>query len=139
MSEIEKSVHQTVRDAGGRLTVPTRMVVHLLANGDLHLTADDLIAEIEARTPGIAPSTIYRVIQRLTELEVIEHVHSGNGPAFFHLKVHGHAHLVCNTCGSITDIPESMLASLSKVLDSTYAFRIDPHHSALLGTCSNCG
>ncbi len=120
------------------MTVPTRLVINLLASGDSHYTADALIEAIEASTPGIAESTIYRVIQRLGELDIVEHVHSGNGPAFYHLSLNCHAHLVCSTCGSIIDIPESTLGPLARAVQNSYDFRIDPHHSALLGTCASC-
>jgi Fur family transcriptional regulator, ferric uptake regulator len=131
-------IYGKIRSAGGRLTVPTRTVVSILLEGDGHLTADDLIAEVERRTPGIAPSTIYRVLQRLDEIDVIEHVHSGTGPAFYHLRERGHAHLVCNECGTIIDIPDSVLHDVARTVRRTYDFTVEPHHAALLGRCGQC-
>lgn len=127
-----------IRRAGGRLTVPTRLVVAILLASDRHLTADDLIAEVERRTPGIAPSTIYRLLQRLDEVDVIEHVHSGTGPTFYHLRELRHAHLVCNECGTIIDVPDNVFAQLSRTVRRTYDFTVEPHHAALLGRCINC-
>jgi Fur family ferric uptake transcriptional regulator len=131
-------IYEAVRRGGGRITVPTRMVVAVLLDTDRHLTADDIIAEVERRTPGVAPSTIYRVLQRLDELEIVEHVHSGTGPTFFHLRDRGHAHLVCNECGSITDLPDQLFAGLARAVDRAYDFSVEPHHAALLGRCSRC-
>src|SRR5207248_3809852 len=71
-----EAIYDDIRRGGGRITVPTRMVVTVLLDTRRHLTADDIIAEVERRTPGVAPSTIYRVLQRLDELEIVEHVHS---------------------------------------------------------------
>ena len=65
------------------MTIPMRAVVSILLDSDRHPTADDLIVEVERRIPSIAPSTIYRVLSRLDELDIIEHVHSGTGPAFY--------------------------------------------------------
>jgi Fur family ferric uptake transcriptional regulator len=127
-----------VRDAGGRLTVPTRLVISILATSPEHLTVDDLAAEVERRTAGIAPSTIYRVIQRLGELGIIEHVHSGNGPAFYHLREHGHAHLVCNSCGVVIDLADGVFDGLAAAALERFHFTIDAHHSALLGRCEDC-
>src|SRR3954468_11422736 len=127
-----------VREAGGRMTVPTRTVISILASSDDHLTADDLIAAVEARIAGVSPSTIYRVVQRLGDLGIIEHVHSGNGPAFYHLREHGHAHLVCNSCGLVIDLPDHVFTGLTKVALDRFGFSVNAHHSALLGLCASC-
>ena len=109
---------RVVRESGGRLTSPTRTVIAVLADRDDHLTAEDLIHEVETRLPNVAPSTVYRVIQRLSELELIEHVHTSVGPPIYHLREHGHAHLVCNGCGTITDISDDHLAALQRATES---------------------
>lgn len=127
-----------IRSAGGRMTVPTRQLITILTETERHLTADDLIAEVERRTPGVAASTIYRLLQRLDELRVIEHVHSGSGAAFYHLRAHGHAHLVCSDCGVIIDIPDTAFAQLASTSRQLHNFTIEPHHSALLGQCETC-
>lgn len=138
MVDVEARIHDIVRASGGRLTAPTRAIVSILASTDDHLTADDLIAAVERRVPGVAASTVYRVIQRLGEIDVIEHVHSGSGPAFYHLRAHGHAHLVCNTCGAVTDIPDTTVDAFAASVREQFGFTIDAHHSALLGRCAKC-
>jgi len=134
----EEEIYEVIRRAGGRLTVPTRSVVATFLDADHHLTAEDLIAEVGRRTPGIAPSTIYRVLLRLGELDVIEHVHSGTGPTFYHLREGGHAHLVCNGCGAIIDIPDDVFTQLARTVRTVYGFSLEPRHAALLGWCTSC-
>lgn len=134
----EESIYATIRRAGGRLTVPMRVVIAILLDSDRHPTADDLIAAVNERIAGISPSTIYRVLSRLDELEVIEHVHSGTGPAFYQLHESSHVHLVCNTCGTIINIPETAFDELGKSVLAAYKFTIQPRHAALLGQCDDC-
>jgi len=129
---------QMVRESGGRVTLPTRAVIAILSDSDDHLTADDIIAELDRRSPGIAPSTVYRVIQRLGELDVIGHVHTGIGPPVYHLRARSHAHLVCSVCHAIADVPERELDAMARSLRRNHGFVLDAHHSALLGLCSTC-
>lgn len=129
---------RVIREAGGRLTNTTRTVIAVLGEGDEHLTAEDLITEVERRLPSVAPSTVYRVIQRLGELDLIEHIHTNVGPPVYHLRDRGHAHLVCNVCGTIIDISDDHLAALQKTLLKQFGFTLSTHHSALLGHCTNC-
>ena len=131
-------IYDAIRDAGGRVTVSTRAVVEALLDGDRHLTAEDIIAETERRTPGIAESTIYRVLQRLDELGVVEHVHSGHHATFYHLRDRGHAHLVCTDCGAIIDVPDRVLTTVSTAVARDYGFTVDLHHTALNGRCADC-
>ena len=118
------------------MTAPTRLVVGVLLETDAHLTADDLIATVGRRKKGIAPSTVYRVLQRLSEVGVVEHVHPGDGPAFYHLREGGHAHLVCHRCNAVIDIADGALAGLAKKVDEAHGFALDTHHAALLGLCA---
>ena len=134
----QESIYDAIRQAGGRLTVPMRIVVAIVLDGDGHPTADDIIAEANRRIPGIAPSTIYRVLGRLDELNIIEHVHAGTGAAFYQLKASSHVHLVCNECGAIINIPEKLFTQLSKNIRNRYQFEIAPRHAAIMGRCAAC-
>jgi Fur family ferric uptake transcriptional regulator len=140
-SSITETVLRRIQDSGGRVTVPTRLVVAILAQTDQHLTADDVIDELERRSPGIAPSTVYRVLQRLDELEMLEHVRSGAGAAFYHLRQHGHAHLMCTECGEVTDLMSDVDDALHRfgaAIRAAHGFSIDPQRAALLGRCRRC-
>jgi Fur family ferric uptake transcriptional regulator len=134
----DEEIYDAIRHRGGRVTSPTRTVVSVLLETERHLTADDLIDEVGRRTTGVAPSTVYRVLQRLSELGIVEHVHAGDGPAFYHLREHGHAHLVCHRCGVVTDIEDGALAALARRVDEAHGFALDTHHAALLGLCAAC-
>jgi Fur family transcriptional regulator, ferric uptake regulator len=134
----ERLIHQQIRDAGGRLTIPTRTVVAILLDHDGHLTAEELIEHTEQRAPGIAPSTVYRVLQRLEELGALEHIHSGHGATFYHLTGQHHIHLHCTNCGTIVDIPERLLTTIAHRVEHDYDFAIDTHHTALIGRCATC-
>lgn len=144
-AEVER-VLRSVQDAGGRLTTPTRLVVSILSETDQHLTADDLVAELEQRMEGIAMSTVYRVLQRLDDLGLLEHVRSGAGASFYHLRrhglrQHGHGHVVCTSCGEVTDLSaqaSDALAELARAIRNEQGFTLDPHHAALLGRCRAC-
>ena len=133
-----EQIYAAVRSGGGRLTVPLRVLVDVLIAGEDHPTADELIAAVESRTPGIAPSTIYRLLQRLEDAEVIEHIHVGRGPAVYHLRHNEHAHLVCHECGAIIGIPEATFDGLVRSIGRKYDFTIEPRHAALLGRCRRC-
>jgi len=60
------------------------------------------------------------------------------GPTFYHLRDRGHAHLVCESCGAITDIPDGVLEPVSAAVAADFGFTVRTHHAALLGRCADC-
>ncbi len=141
VDQVVDRVMERIQELGGRATVPTRLVVSILSETHRHLNADDVIDELERRTPGIAPSTVYRVLQRLADIGVLEHVHSGAGATFYHLLEHAHSHLVCSSCGQVLDLTpqgDAALRTLTAIVHAEHGFELDTHHGALLGRCGAC-
>ena len=131
-------IYAAVRAGGGRITQPTRIVVDILETSSAHLSADDLIVEFGRRAPGVAPSTVYRVLQRLDQLQIVEHIHSGAGPAFYHLRHRGHAHLVCEDCGIVLDVSDHLLDAIADRALHERGFVVRRRHAAVLGRCASC-
>ena len=62
----------------------------------------------------------------------------GNGPAAYHLSSVAHGHLVCERCGSMTEVPDELFDGLARTASERYGFRVDPHHFAVTGHCASC-
>lgn len=126
------------RARGGRVTTSRRAIISSLLRSGGHVTADELTAEIQADYPDVHLSTIYRCLEALQELDVIDHVHLGHGRAVYHLADEAHQHLVCEVCSTVVEVPDEVFADLSARLRSDYGFAIRPRHFAVLGHCTNC-
>jgi Fur family transcriptional regulator, ferric uptake regulator len=127
-----------LRERGGRVTVPRRAIIRALLEADDHVTADALVDAVRTAHPEIHLSTVYRTVERLTALGVINHVHLGHGPAVYHLAADSHHHLVCDGCGAIIELPASVFDALGQRVERDYGFRLDSHHFALGGHCRSC-
>jgi Fur family ferric uptake transcriptional regulator len=129
-----------LRASGGRITATRRATIEvLLAGGDhRHLSAEDVAAEVRARLPDVAESTIYRTLAALEELGVVTHVHLGHGPSTFHLADQAHRHLVCRHCQAIVEVPSAEFDDLAQRLEHEYGFSISNEHFALIGECEDC-
>jgi Fur family ferric uptake transcriptional regulator len=127
-----------LRTHGGRITPGRRLLVHCLFSGTTHRTAEDLAAEVQAISPDVHLSTIYRNLEEFERLGIVVHAHLGHGPAVYHLASETHGHLVCELCGVTVEAPESFFGSLARAARSHYGFAVDPHHFAVLGRCAGC-
>lgn len=127
-----------LREKGLRLT-PQRELV-LKAVRDLgHATPEEVAEHVRASYPGINLSTIYRNLETLENVGLVQHTHLGHGGATYHAAEElTHLHLVCGTCGSVGDAPmESAAPFVNELLDN-YGFKTDVTHFAIYGTCANC-
>jgi Fur family transcriptional regulator, ferric uptake regulator len=129
----------SLRARGGRVTPRRRAIVEVLAqHSERHVDADELIYEIRARLPEVAPSTIYRTLNALEEIGVISHIHLGHGPATFHLSSADHRHLVCTSCEAVIAIPADLVRGLVDEVRHEYGFSIQEEHFAMTGQCEAC-
>lgn len=129
-----------LRHRGVRVTSARRALLGALvdAGGD-HPTAPDLAAAVQRAQPDVHLSTIYRSLESLEELGLVDHVHLGHGRAIYHLADEPHQHLVCDRCGTVVEVPDDVFDELSAAVRRAYGFAIRPHHFAMLGRCAACG
>ena len=132
------ALFESLRGQGERLTTARRALLTALANADDHRTADELAAEVRAAYPAIHRATIYRTLETLRRLGVVEHSHLGHGPAVYHLADRVHHHLVCEECGSVTEAASSLFTDLEGALRREYGFEMRSRHFAVTGRCGTC-
>jgi Fe2+ or Zn2+ uptake regulation protein len=129
---------ELVRQQGGRVTTSRRLLLLALFGSGGHRSAEELAAEVQAQDPDVHLSTVYRNLEELERLGVVVHSHSGHGPATYHLATAVHAHLVCEQCGLLIEVPGTLFDGLAQTARRKFGFTIDPHHLALLGRCADC-
>jgi Fur family ferric uptake transcriptional regulator len=93
---------------------------------------------VRAAYPAIHRATIYRTLDTLRRLGVVEHSHLGHGPAVYHLADDVHHHLVCEDCGAVTEAAGSLFAGLESALRREYGFEMESRHFAVTGRCRAC-
>ena len=130
-----ESLLDQLRQRGQRVTTARRLVVSTLIDATSHVTAEDLAAKIQQRHPEVHLSTVYRTLDSLEKLGIVEHTHVGHGPAVYHVGV-THQHLVCEECGAVIDVPMDVLEGVRGLLRQQYGFELHIGHSALLGRCA---
>lgn len=127
-----------LRRHGGRVTGARRAVIAELVRAEGHVTADQLAERIQASQPDVHLSTVYRTLDALEHLGMVDHTHLGHGRAVYHLADDPHQHLVCDACGAVVEVPHETFAQLSRDLRAAYGFTIRPSHFAVLGRCEAC-
>jgi Fe2+/Zn2+ uptake regulation proteins len=130
---------EVLRAKGLRLTAQRQLVldaVHELG----HATPDQVHAKVAKVAAGVNITTVYRTLELLEELGLVTHAHLSHGaPTYHSIGEAQHIHLVCKSCGELSEIPSSMLEPLAQALDAEHGFLLDVGHVALFGLCDKCG
>jgi Fe2+ or Zn2+ uptake regulation protein len=98
-----------LRAHGERVTRARRAVLEVLVASPDHLTAEEIQAKVAVLAPDVHLATVYRALETLTRVELVEHAHLGHGPAVYHLTHDAHHHL-------IIDQPLAFIAALRALL-----------------------
>ena len=127
-----------LRAQGGRVTTSRRAILETFLSVGGHVTAESLTARVQVTQPDVHESTVYRFLDELEKLGVVDHVHLGHGPAVYHLASDTHHHLACDRCGAVVEVPEEVFAGLRTQLLDDFGFSLAPRHFAVTGRCRAC-
>ncbi len=127
---------QSIREAGLRRSIPRQRVIDLLADQDCAITA----LEMDERLSDVGRATVYRAIEQLEELGLVQKVDLGMGAQGFE-KVdpsgHHHHHLVCEECGQVQPFEDEQLEKAIHEVRRR-GFTVETHEVTLRGHCRDC-
>jgi Fur family ferric uptake transcriptional regulator len=128
-----------LRARGDRMTGPRRAVLSALSARRAHLTADQVVTAVAEQDPSVHRASVYRALETLSHLGVVQHVHVGHGTTTYHLADDElHLHAQCERCGAVVDLPSSLLQDVADEVERRHGFALDPSHVALSGLCAAC-
>ena len=137
--EQHRSIVNKLSELGYRLTPQRVMILSAIENSKDHISAEEIYAQIVAKYPQVNISTVYRTLELLKRLGLVTETDLGGGRVRYHPADKGHHHhLVCQDCGAIIDLDESLLSSLRRTLLREYKFDADLKHLAIFGLCAKC-
>jgi Fur family ferric uptake transcriptional regulator len=136
---LEHPLIKDLRRAGYRLTPQREAVIAALGETQAHLTARDILRRARKRIPHLDKSAVYRALDVLTHLSLVNPIDLGQGDIQYELNCQPHHHhLVCQQCGKVADVGENVFGSLAKTLRAQYGFAPFLYHFAIFGICRDC-
>jgi Fur family transcriptional regulator, ferric uptake regulator len=126
-----------LRDAGFRSGGSRRKVVEMIGDEACAVTA----LELDGRLEGVGRATVYRTLEQLEDLGLIQRIDVGTESAAFEKvdpRGHHHHHLVCRQCGRVTPFEDPDLELAIHRVSGRDDFEIESHDITLRGTCRDC-
>ena len=140
-----------LKGCGYRLTLARQAILDVLTRTKKHLSAEEIYHEVYKIYPASGLSTVYRTLELLVQIGLVNKFDFGDGRARYELeaetedeKHHHHHHLVCIQCQRVinyTDFIDEEVELLRKTergLSKKYNFKIKKHILQFYGLCDKC-
>lgn len=132
------SLAAMLRERGLRLT-PQRQLILEAVHELGHATPESVHNAVRERAAGVNITTVYRTLELLEELGLVNHTHLSHGSPTYHAAGEDqHVHLVCRACGSIAEVDPEVMSPVTTLLRDERDFRVDVGHVSLFGVCGDC-
>jgi Fur family transcriptional regulator, ferric uptake regulator len=128
-------------EAGYRRGGARTAVVGALARHDCAVTALELEEELRRRKVPIGRASIYRALDRLEELGLIQRFEVARGIASYERvnpSGHHHHHAICRRCGRMEPFEDRGLERAIEQASDRVPFEVTEHDVVLRGLCASC-
>ena len=138
---MEEKSKQNLSEHSVSITNPRILVLEALLEIKSPITVDDLQKKLKNK---VAKSTLYRVLNDLKTINVLNEFTSPDNTVVVELVLEGdqhHHHLFCSDCGEIIDVElsmnfESLLNKEIKRIEKKFNFIIEDHRVEMFGQCT---
>jgi len=124
-----------------KFTIQREVILETLYNSDEHLTPEGLHHLIQDKQPDLKTgiATVYRTLALLEESNVVTSLSFGAQGKKYELgaKEH-HDHLICTSCGKITEFVDEEIEKRQHVITDELGFKMSDHSMQIYGICSEC-
>jgi Fur family ferric uptake transcriptional regulator len=131
----------SLHDAGYRRGGARTAVVEALARHDCAVTALELDDELRRRKPAVARASVYRALEQLEGLGLVQRMEVSRGTAGYERVTLGgehHHHAICRHCGRMVPFEDQSLERAIAELSDAISFEVTDHDVVLRGTCERC-
>lgn len=129
-----------LESSGLKKTKQRQAIVDILNKAIQPLTADDIYIELKNVNISISLSTIYRILDVMTEKKIIVKLNvSNNNKALFEINQMIHKHyLSCLVCKKIISVNFCPIGDYEADLEKETGYAIVGHKLEIFGYCKEC-
>jgi Fur family transcriptional regulator, ferric uptake regulator len=132
---------RALSDAGYRRGGARRAILDLLDEQRCALSAAEIQAELASRRREVSRASVYRVMDELEEIGLLQRVEVGHGVVRYEpargASEHHH-HLVCDCCGRVSPFSDDGLERAIRRVSETLPVRVSEHEVVIHGACETC-
>ena len=134
-----KSTRRALNIPGLRITNQRALILEVIRRGRGHLDADEVYRRAREKQPRLSLSTVYRTLQTLKKLGLVEEVHFDEAHHHYEIKPSAeHHHLVCLGCGQVVEFQYPLGRLIKRNIIEIKDFEIIDTELRMAGYCAKC-
>ncbi|SDC73855.1 Fur family transcriptional regulator, ferric uptake regulator [Sanguibacter gelidistatuariae] len=129
---------EALRSRGLRVTA-TRLAVLGAVSDHPHATTDTILGKVRHALGTASTQAVYDVLAALTHADLLHRIEPAGHPARYERRVgDNHHHLVCRTCGTVTDVDCSVGHAPCLRPADDHGFVVEEAEVIYWGLCPAC-
>jgi Fe2+ or Zn2+ uptake regulation protein len=134
-----KSLTESLRTSGRRVTRQRQLVMQVLQDNPGHLEVEAVYALAKASDPNISLPTVYRTLAVLKEIGLVTGHSLGENHAHFEaVPATPHYHFTCLKCGRGVEFDAPQVKQVVHTLSRREGLQVTDVHLFLSGYCARC-
>src|ERR1035437_2888060 len=130
---------KTLKASGLRATNQRALVLDIIRHGAGHIDADEVYRRARTKQPTLSLSTVYRTLQALKKLGLVEELHFDEYNHHYQMKPFSeHHHLLCLGCRIVVDSQYSVARHVKQNVAAAKDFEIVSTEVRMAGYCPEC-
>ena len=139
MKSILERIEKQILADGGKRSRSRFAVMETFFRAKTHVNLDELTSVVRNKFPGIGAATVYRTLKLLARMGYAKELDFGDGSRRYESNlVSHHDHLVCTTCGKVTEFKDSEIEKLQDLVTRRHGFKPEAHRLEIFGRCRLC-
>ncbi len=118
---------------------PQRLAIYkTLYETTAHPTAEDIYNSLRETHPTMSLATVYKTLDVLKKSDLATELHVGVEGSRYDATVKAHPHMICMSCGAVTDLHTMALEPFKEAIQKETNFNIISEKVYFYGTCPDC-
>ena len=134
-----KFIIDALRKKGYKATSQRIAICQLVLSSREHPTAKRIYQDVKRLHPTVSLATVYKTMQVLGELGVVQELAFTQGEARFDSNVSPHVNAVCLQCGKVSDVNDQAIRKDVTKAASRIKFTVTGQRFDVYGVCEKCG
>jgi Fur family peroxide stress response transcriptional regulator len=136
--KLEASAIEALRNKGYKATPQRIAICRIALNTRAHPSAQQVYAEVKKIHPTVSLATVYKTLEVLRDLELVQEINFSKGQARFDSYMNPHINLICMKCGRIEDLDDMAIKEITKKVAEVTKFKPTGQRMDVYGICQKC-
>jgi Fur family ferric uptake transcriptional regulator len=127
-----------LRALGMRISAARRLVIEALYSASGPVSAEAIAKGLDGVLPPSDLGSVYRNLETLEEVGLVQHVHLGHGPGLYAIAGRHTGWAVCDACGRHVPLDADALRLVREAVRAATGFDANFSHFPIVGLCPEC-